>query len=103
MSIRSSKEIIKAKQTPVAQSLVEEMAKITDKLEDLQLEQQDYVDLLTYNQLCYKAYLHLELFESEAILYKQLCKKLGKNERAFTFSVVQPDKNKPYLGENKCE
>lgn len=93
MSIRTAKEILQAKQMPCALGLVEEMNKLTDKLETMQIEQQEVVDELTYNQLCYKAYLHMELHESEAFLYKTLCRKLGKDEDKFKFSVIEEQKN----------
>lgn len=75
---RSAEDKKKLMEMPVAKDIRKEMEDLANKLEVLAIEQQEYVDKITYLQLEYKVYIHAELSESEAVLFKQLGLKLGK-------------------------
>lgn len=90
---RTTSEILHLKNMPAAQGLQDEMNKLVNKLEDLRIEEQGYIDDLTYYQLQYKAYLYGELKSQESVLYKQLALRKGEDCNKFPYTVDEEVKN----------
>lgn len=90
---RTTSEILKLKNMPAAQGLQDMMNKLVNKLEDLRIEEQGYVDDLTFYQLQYRAYLYGELKPQEAVLYKQLALRKGEDANKFPYTVDEEINN----------
>lgn len=88
---RTASEIIKLKSMPAAQGLIKEIDSLVDKLENLRIEEQELVDTLSFYQLQYKVYLHGEISEQEAIMYKMIGLKLGEDVSKFPYTVIGKD------------
>lgn len=89
---RTASEIIKLKSMPAAQGLIKEIDHLVDKLENLRIEEQELVDMLTFYQLQYKIYLHGEISEQEAMMYKMIGLKLNEDTSKFGYTIIGKDK-----------
>lgn len=90
---RTTNEILKLKNMPAAQGLQDMMNKLLNKLEDLRIKEQGYIDDLTFYQLQYRAYLYGELKSQESVLYKQLALRKGEDVNIFPYTVDEEINN----------